>query len=52
MDGQSWEQDAFPQQAKCLVWLRNAYAALDAADAARVDRVLHGTGCAALFAGL
>lgn len=52
LDGQAWEQDAFAYQAKCLVWLRDAYAALSQADAARVDSILKGTGCEILFSSL
>jgi len=50
IDGRPFEQDAFPYQAKCLVWLREAYASLSGADAMRVDGILRGTGCEALFA--
>ncbi|MEL7547317.1 MAG: glutathione S-transferase N-terminal domain-containing protein [Pseudomonadota bacterium] len=49
IDGQPWEQTPFVYQAKCLRWLREDYAALTAEDRQRVDRVLNGTGCDALF---
>jgi glutathione S-transferase len=49
IDGKPWKQQTFPYQAKCLQWLRNAYADLGAADGATVDKVLAGTGCAVLF---
>ena len=49
IDGQPWEQTPFAYQAKCLRWLREDYAALSAADRGRVDGVLAGTGCDALF---
>lgn len=52
LDGEAWEQDAFAYQAKCLVWLRDAYAALSKADATRVDSILKDTGCEVLFSGL
>ena len=52
VDGQPWEQQAFPYQAKCLAWLRRDYAALDAAARGVVDHALAGTGCAPLFVGL
>lgn len=49
IDGQPWVQDSFPYQAKCLRWLRDAYAALSANDRERFDRALAGTGCERLF---
>lgn len=51
VDGQAWTQQPFPYQAKCLKALRDAYAALPAAEQALVDAALDGTGCAALLAG-
>ena len=50
IDGQAWVQQPFPYQAKCLMWLRQEYAALDTAARARADAALAGTGCEALFA--
>ena len=47
--GRRWVQKPFPYQAKCLQWLRQERARLDAADRARADEVLAGTGCEALF---
>ena len=49
IDGKPWKQQAFPYQAKCLQWIRNAYADLNASDRASVDKILTGTGCALLF---
>jgi glutathione S-transferase len=49
IDGRPWMQQPFPYQGKCLQWLREARAALGAADRAAVDRLLAGTGCEALF---
>lgn len=49
IDGQPWRQAPFVYQAKCLRWLREAYSALTPADQDRVDAILTGTGCAALF---
>ena len=49
IDGQPWRQDPFVYQAKCLKWLREAYSALTPADQGRVDAILAGTGCEALF---
>jgi hypothetical protein len=43
-------QQPFPYQAKCLMWLRQEYAALDAGARAKVDAALKGTGCEVLFA--
>lgn len=50
LDGQQWEQNPFTYQAKCLQWLREAYAALSDKDRGRVDAVLEGTGVLQLFA--
>ena len=50
IDGQAWEQEPFAYQAKCLKWLRDAYAALSDKDRARADAALAGTGCEPLFA--
>jgi glutathione S-transferase len=49
IDGKKWKQQTFPYQAKCLQWIRNAYADLGENDRATIDKVLAGTGCAALF---
>jgi glutathione S-transferase len=49
IDGQAWEQDPFPYQAKCLRWLREQYSALPESAQKTVDRVLAGTGCETLF---
>ena len=49
IDGQPWRQTPFVYQAKCLKWLREAYSALTPADQDRVDAILVGTGCDALF---
>lgn len=49
IDGQPWRQDPFVYQVKCLRWLRETYSALTPADQGRVDAVLSGTGCEALF---
>ncbi len=45
-----YRQAPFAYQGKCLRWLREAYAELDEPDRGRVDAVLAGTGCEALFA--
>ncbi len=50
IDGKSWIQQPFPYQAKCLMWLREEYGALSAADRMRVDAALASTGCEVLFA--
>ena len=49
IDGQPWVQQAFPYQGKCLAWLRRDQQALSAADRARADVALAGSGCEALF---
>ncbi len=50
IDGGPWAQKPFPYQAKCLRWLRERYAALDAGARAKVDAALSGTGCEILIA--
>ena len=50
IDGRTWTQEPFVYQAKCLRWLREAYAKLSAKDMARVDKTLRGSGCEVLFA--
>jgi glutathione S-transferase len=49
LDGEPWEQNPFSYQAKCLLWLREAYTALSDQDRARVDKVLDGSGVLQLF---
>lgn len=49
IDGQPWVQKPFRYQGKCLLWLREGYAALDANAREQVDAVLDGTGCERLF---
>lgn len=48
VDGRPWEQKPFPYQAKCLQWIRQAFARLDGEDRDYVKDVLDGTGCEAL----
>jgi glutathione S-transferase len=50
IDGRRWQQPPFAYQAKCLVALRDAHKALSADSRTRVDEILAGTGCEALFA--
>ncbi len=50
IDGKRWTQPVFPYQAKCLVTLRTARAALSAETRDRLDALLAGTGCEAMFA--
>ena len=52
IDGAPWTQQTFPYQAKCLMALRQTFAALSAADRAATDAVLAGTGCEALLGGM
>ena len=49
IDGRPWQQKPFPYQGKCLRWLREAHAALEARDRSVVDAILAGTGCQTLF---
>jgi glutathione S-transferase len=51
IDGERWEQRAFPYQAKCLVWINEAYRALGDQDRARVDKILEGTACETMLQG-
>jgi glutathione S-transferase len=50
VEGEAWVQQPFPYQARCLQWLRQSYVGLESDDRARVDAILAGTGCEALFA--
>jgi glutathione S-transferase len=47
--GKAWVQQPFPYQARCLQWLRQEYVRLEDDDRSRVDELLGGTGCEALF---
>lgn len=50
VDGCKWTQKPFSYQGKCLKWIREDHAALGENDRKRVDDILEGTGCEALFA--
>lgn len=50
IEGAEYRQGPFKYQGKCLQWVREAYAGLDAADRGRVDAALAGTGCEILLA--
>ncbi|PXW75854.1 glutathione S-transferase [Blastomonas natatoria] len=50
IDGRRWTQPVFPYQAKCLVTLRAARESLSAAAKDRLDALVAGTGCEAMFA--
>jgi glutathione S-transferase len=49
IDGTRWTQRPFRYQAKCLTWLREGFASLDADDRSWVEQTLAGTGCEVLF---
>jgi len=49
VDGAPWTQPTFKYQAKTLGWIREAYFDLKFKDQKRVDDILAGTGCKALF---
>ena len=49
LDGKPWQQNPFVYQAKCLRWLREAYAELTYENRIRVNHVLDGTGVLQLF---
>ena len=50
VEGLAWTQQPFPYQAKCLQWIREEHARLDADAKACVARVLADTGCEPLLA--
>lgn len=50
LDGLAWSSNVFRYQAKCLDVLRAKHRVLPSPDRARVDALLSGTGCDALFA--
>ena len=52
IDGARWHQRTFPYQAKCLQWTRDQYGGLSAADQARVDALIAGTGIEPLLEGV
>lgn len=49
VDGRPWAQRPFPYQGKCLLALREGYAALPPGDRRVVDAWLRGTGCERLL---
>lgn len=50
VEGRLWTQKPFPYQARCVVWIREAYQALPEANRDQVNAFLEGTGCEALLA--
>jgi glutathione S-transferase len=49
LEGKPWVQKPFPYQAKCVGWVRDAFAALSKDDQAWVSEFLAGTGCERLI---
>jgi glutathione S-transferase len=49
IDGRPWRQPTFPYQARCLMWIREAFAALSAPDQAAARALIKGTGVEALL---
>jgi len=49
IDGQPWEQPAFPYQGKCLQWINGEYRKLTDKAKATVEGLLDGTGCETLI---
>jgi glutathione S-transferase len=47
--GKPWRQKTFPDQAKCLQWLREQHAALGTGDREWFAAALAGSGCETLF---
>ena len=52
IDGANWSQQTFSYQGKCLKWINQSYAELSKEDRRRVDAVLDGSGCEALFSAI
>jgi len=52
IDGAKWQQQSFPYQGKCLMWIREEFTALQGADKALALQTLDATGCADLVTGL
>ena len=48
VDGQSWIQQTFPYQGKCVQWLNEQYESLSADDREFLNDVLADTGCLSL----
>ena len=51
IDAAEWRQNSFPYQRKCLIWLREEFAALSADNQASAMAILDGTGCEPIFTG-
>lgn len=49
INGVQWEQKAFPYQGKCLHWLRESFAELNAEEQRLVKSILVETGCVGLI---
>jgi hypothetical protein len=49
VDGLPWVQEPFPYQAKCIKWIGEEYAKLDAAARQAVSSIIAGTGCERLL---
>lgn len=49
IDGAEWQQETMPYQAKCLLWLRHAFADLDTSDRATTMALLDETGLGELI---
>jgi len=50
IDGRPWTQPTFAYQAKCLGWIRDAYARNEPEERAAIDAILAGAGCEAMLA--
>ena len=50
VEGEHWQQTAFPYQARCVAELRNEFARLASHEREKVLEVLEGTGCELMFA--
>jgi glutathione S-transferase len=49
IDGATWVQQPFPYQGRCLAWLRQSWARLEADDRRDATALLRGTGVEPLF---
>lgn len=45
IEGQSWWQATFPFQVKCLQWINEERAKLDAHEKSQVDKIMAGASC-------
>ena len=49
LDGETWNQNAFKYQSKCLGWIRQDFQKLSQNDKTIVSSILKNTGCERLL---